>query len=147
MQPREPETSAPAGASETEVLRALYAALNRGDVAAVVRALDPRVEWTDPVEDPADGTYRGLAAVEAHIARARAGWAEGSCEPERFLAAGDRIVVFVRVRVRLAGESHWREGRLGDVYTFRGGRVVRARSFADRRQALASVGLDASLAD
>ena len=40
--------------------------------------------WTDPD----GGTYRGLAEAEAHFSQARETWAEGSCEPERFVVAG-----------------------------------------------------------
>ena len=59
-------------ADATGVLRDFYAALNRNDIPAMVLALDPQIEWIDPVEPPTEGTYRGLAAVTAHIAAARA---------------------------------------------------------------------------
>lgn len=126
----------PSLAAETEALRQAYAALNRNDIPAFVRVLDPQIEWTDPVEYPPDGTYRGLAAVEAHLSQARGTWAEGSCQPQRFIVAGDKIVLFVDVRVRLKHETDWREGRLADVYTFRNGKAIHMRSFPDRRHAL-----------
>ena len=126
----------PSLATEIEALRQAYAGLNRNDIPAFVKALDPQIEWTEPAEYPTGGTYRGLAAVEAHLSQARGTWAEGSCEPERFIVAGDKIVVFVHVHVRLKTETQWREGRLADVYTFRDGKATLWRSFADRRQAL-----------
>ena len=118
-------------------------ALNRNDIPAFAQLFDPQIEWIDPVEDPSDGTYRGLAAVVAHTTEARARWAEGSCEPVRLIIAGDKIVVFVDVRVRLKDEAEWREGRLGDVYTFRDGKVVQARSFLDRQRAVQWAGASA----
>jgi ketosteroid isomerase-like protein len=130
-----------------EALKALYAALNRNDIPAAVAAFDPQIEWIDPVESPTVGTYRGRAAVEAHFSQARAMWAEGRCEPERFVVAGDKIVALVDVRVRLVDETQWRDGRLGDVYTFRDGKVVQARSFADRRQALEWAGVEGKAAE
>ena len=42
-------------------------------------------------------------------------WAEGSCEPGRFIVAGDKIIVFVHVRVRLKDNEEWIEARLADV--------------------------------
>lgn len=129
-------------AAETEVLRKTYAALNRNDIPAMVEAFDPQVEWIEPVEYPGGGTYRGRAAVKTHLSQSRASWAEGSCEPERFIVAGDKVVVFVHVRVRLEHEMKWREASLADVYTFRGGKVTQIRSFADRRQALEWAGAD-----
>jgi uncharacterized protein len=58
--------------------------------------------------------------------------------------AGDKIVVFVRVRVRLKDEIEFREARLADVYTFRNGKAIQMRSFADRRQALDWAGVEAA---
>jgi uncharacterized protein len=134
----------PSLAAETEALREAYAALNRNDIPATVNAFDPQIEWTEPAERPGGGTYHGHAAVTAHLSQARATWAEGRCEPERFIVAGDKIIVFVYVRVRLKHETEWREGRLADVYTFRNGKAIQMRSFADRRQALEWAGVNAS---
>jgi hypothetical protein len=128
-------------AAETEALRGAYAALNRNDIPAMVDAFDPQMEWTEPAEYPGAGTYRGRAAVQAHLSWERGTWAEGRCEPERFVVAGDKIVVFVHVRARLHHETAWREGRLADVYTFRDGKAIQMRSFADRRQALEWAGV------
>ncbi|HQY88308.1 MAG TPA: nuclear transport factor 2 family protein, partial [Tepidisphaeraceae bacterium] len=93
------------------------------------------------------GTYHGLAAVTEHISRARDSWAEGGCEPQRFIVAGDRVIVFVHVRVRLKHESEWREGRTVDVFTFRNGKAIQFRTFADEQQALEWAGAKDSGAD
>ena len=130
-------------AAETEAVRAAYAALNRGDVAGFVAGFDPAIERVE--EFPQGETCRGLAAVTAHVERGRGRWAEGACEPRRFAAArGDRVVAFVHVRVRLKDEVEWREGDLVDVFTFRDGRVVEFRSFADERRALEWAGAGAT---
>jgi uncharacterized protein len=132
----------PSLAVETEALREAYAALNRNDIPAFVTVFDPQIER---IEDfPQGGTCHGLAAVTAHISKGRGTWAEGSCEPERFIVAGDRIIVFIYVRVRLKTETEWREGRIADVYTFRNGKAIQFRTFADRRQALEWAGVKAS---
>ena len=131
-------------AAVTEALREAYAALNRNDIPAMVGAIDPQIEWIEPAEYPTGGTYHGLAAVKAHLSKARGSWAEGSCEPERFIAAGDKVVVFVYVRARLKHGTESREGRLADVYTFRHGKIIQVRSFPDRCQALESAGANAS---
>jgi uncharacterized protein len=130
-------------AAETEALREAYAALNRNDIPAMLNAFDPGIVWIELLELPGGGTYEGLAAVKAHFTQARERWAEGSCEPERFIVAGDKIIVFVQVRVRLKDEMEWREAPLADVYTFSNGKVVQARVFADRQQALEWAGVKA----
>jgi ketosteroid isomerase-like protein len=128
-------------AAETETLKEAYAALNRNDIPAMVKAFDSQMEWIEPPEYPRGGTYHGLAAVAAHLSRSRATWAEGSCEPERFVVAGDKVIVFVHVRVRLKDHDDWIEARLADAYTFRDGKAIQYRAFADRREALEWAGV------
>jgi len=134
----------PSLAVETEALREAYAALNRNDIPEVVKSFDPQIEWIEPPEYPAGGTYHGRARVKAHLSQARSKWAEGSCEPERFIVAGDKIIVFAYVRVRLEHEMEWREGGIADVYTFRNGKAIQMRHFPDRQQALEWAGAKAS---
>lgn len=123
------------------VLREAYDAFNRGDIAAAVAQLDPQIDWTEPAEFPGGGTYHGQDGVAAYLTQSRAAWAEVSSEPERFITARDRIVVFVHARVRPKGSSEWQEVRLADVYTFRNGKAVSMRAFADRQEALRWVGM------
>ena len=134
----------PLPANETEALRAAYAALNRDDIPAFATIFDPQIERIEPADFPQGGTYHGLEAVKAHIAKGRGSWAEGSCEPERFIVAGDRVIVLIHVRVRLKHETEWREGRIADVYTFRNGKAIQFRTFADKAQALEWAGVKAS---
>jgi ketosteroid isomerase-like protein len=134
----------PSLAAETEVLKQAYAALNRNDIPAMLKAFDPQIEWIEPADYPGGGTHRGHAAVMTTLSRGRGSWAEGSCEPERFLVAGDKIVVFVHVRVRVKDSADWIDARLADVYTFRNGKAIQMRHFPDRQQALEWAGLSAS---
>src|SRR5437868_11380196 len=130
--------------TETEALREVYAAINRNDIPAALKFFDPQIERIEFEGLPSAGTYRGYAEVKAHLSQARETWAEGSCEPERFIVAGDRIIVFVYVRVRLKHNMEWVEGRHADVYTFRNGKAIQMRIFDDRRQALEWAGVNAS---
>ena len=134
----------PSRTAETEALREVYAALNRNDIPAMVKAFDPQMEWIEPDHYPRGGTHRGHAELIAILSQGRGSWAEGSCEPKRFIVAGDKIVVFVYVRVRLKDHTDWIEARLADVYTFRNGKAFQMRHFPDRRQALEWAGVKAS---
>lgn len=130
-------------AAEIEAVKDIYSAINRNDIPAAVTTFDPQMEWIEPPEYPGGGTYRGHAEVMANISKGRNTWAEGGCEVERLIAAGDKIVVFVRARVRLKGQSEWLDGRFADVYTFRNGRAIQMRSFGERQEALEWAGIDA----
>jgi len=134
----------PSLAAETDALRETYAALNRNDIDATVKTFDTQITWIEPAEYPGGGTYHGHAAVKAHLSRARGTWAEGSCEPERFIVAGDKVIVFIYVRVRLKHQTEWREGRHAAVYTFRNCKATEMRIFDDKRQALEWAGVKAS---
>lgn len=104
-------TLTPPLAVETEALRKAYAAFNRNDIPATVESLNPQIEWTEPAEFPGGGTYRGHEGVKAYLSQSRAVWAEGSSEPERFIVAGDKIIVFVHARARLKDSTEWHDSR------------------------------------
>jgi len=125
-------------------LRAAYAAFNRGDMDAAVEPLDAQIEWSEPAEFPGGGTYHGRDGARQYLAQSRAAWAEVISEPEQFIPAGGRIVVFVHARVRPHNSNEWQEVRLADVYTFRNGKAIQMRAFADRQEALRWVGAENS---
>ena len=129
-------------AAETEALREAYAAVNRNDIDGFVKDFDQQIERIEPEGFPTAGTYRGLEAVKAHVAHGRSTWAEGSCDPERFVVAGDKIVVCLHVRVRLKDQTEWIDGRFADVFTFRGGKAIHYRSFAETQEALEWAGTE-----
>jgi hypothetical protein len=115
--------------------RGTCAPFNGGDMTAAVEPLDAQIQGTEPREFPRRGTYHGQDGVKQYLTQPRAAGAEVNSEPERFIMAGNRIVVLVR--------NHWQDASLADVYTIRNGRVVEMQAFADRRQALRSVGAEA----
>jgi uncharacterized protein len=122
-------------------LRAAYAAFNRGDIDTAVKSLDRHVEWTEPVEFPGGGTYHGVEAVKRYLTQSRTGASQVISDPERFIPAGDRIVVFVHARVLLKDSNTWQDIRLADVYAFQNGRITKMRAFANRVDALRWVGI------
>ena len=46
----------PSLAAESEAIREAYAALNRNDIAAMVEAFDPQIEWIAPADQSTDRT-------------------------------------------------------------------------------------------
>ena len=127
-------------AAEVEVVRQLYAALNRNDVAGFMKAFDPDIERVEP-EFLSGRTYRGIAEVTEHVKQGRGSWDEGTCEPQRFIASGDKVIVVVNIRVRVKGETEWREGQLADAFTFRNGRATQFYTFGTLQQALDWAGI------
>lgn len=126
----------------TEVLQQFFAAINRNDMQAIARNCDPQIVRIEPEGFPTAGTYRGIPEVQEHVTKGRGSWAEGTCEPEKFLEAGDKVVVYLHARVRLKDSTEWIDGRFADGFVFRGGKIVEYRSFGERAEALEWAGIE-----
>lgn len=121
---------------DVDAVEQFYAAINRNDMQAMPKHFDPQIVRIEFEGLPIGGIYRGIAEVEENIRKGRGTWAEGTCEPEKYLVNGEKIVVYVHARVRLKGATEWSGGRFADGFAFRNGRIVEFRSFAERVQAL-----------
>jgi ketosteroid isomerase-like protein len=125
----------------TEALKQFFEAVNRNDMSAITADFDPQIVRIEPEGFPTAGTYRGIEEVQAHVAKGRGTWAEGTCDPEEFLVNGDKVVVYLHVRVRLKDSTKWVEGRFADGFMFRDGRIIQYLSFTERAQALEWAGI------
>jgi ketosteroid isomerase-like protein len=128
--------------TETEALEEFFAAINRNDMQAIAKDFDPQIVRIEPEGFPTAGTYRGIGEVREHVMKGRGTWAEGTCEPERFLVNGDKVVVYLHARVRLKGATDWIDGRFADGFVFRDGKIVEYLSFGARADALAWAGIE-----
>ena len=126
---------------EIDALQHFFAAVNRNDMQAMTRDFDPRIVRIEREGFPTAGTYRGLEQVQEHVRTGRGTWAEGSCEPEKFLVRGEKVVVYLHAWVRLKGATEWTGGRFADGFVFRDGRITEYSSFAERADALAWAGM------
>ena len=129
--------------NEIDVLKQFFAALNRNDMHGIPTYFDPQIVRIEPEGFPTAGTYRGIADVQAHITKGRGTWAEGTCEPEKFLTNGDNVVVYLHVRVRLKDSTDWVGGRFADGFVFRDGKITHYRSFGEQLDALTWAGIEA----
>ena len=125
----------------TEALERFFAAINRNDLPAITEDFHPEIVRIEPEGFPTAGTYRGVREVQEHITKGRGTWAEGSCDPERFLMNGDRVVVYLHAWVRLKDSTEWVGGRFADGFVFRDGKIIQYLSFAERAQALEWAGI------
>ena len=128
--------------SEREILKQFFAAINRNDMQGITTYFDPQIVRIEPEGFPTAGTYRGIAEVQEHIAKGRGTWAEGTCEPELFFANGDKVVVYLHVRVRLKDSTDWVGGRFADGFVFRDGKITHYLSFGEQLDALTWAGIE-----
>jgi ketosteroid isomerase-like protein len=100
-----------------------YAAFNSGDLEAALSVFADTVEWTIPGDSVIGGTYRSkgeLTELMAQLAQKTT-----LVDPKGFLADGD--VVVVQTEVTAGGET----SQEADVFTFRDGKIIKARSYGD----------------
>ena len=128
--------------TEIEALNQFFAAINRNDMQAMIKDFDPQIVRIEPEGFPTAGTYRGIAEVQEHIMKGRGTWAEGTCEPEEFFTHGDKVVVYLHVRVRLKDATDWVGGHFADGFVFCAGKIIQYLSFGERRDALKWAGIE-----
>ena len=128
--------------NEIDVLKQFYAAINRNDLPGLTQYFDLQIVRIEPGGFPTAGTYRGITEVQAHIAKGRGTWAEGTCEPEKFLTHEDKVVVYLHVRVRLKDSLDWVDARFADGFVFRAGKITQYLTFGERLAALKWAGVE-----
>jgi uncharacterized protein len=115
------------------LVRNLYAAFSRGDVAALLSAVSPNVEWGEPENpfNPSAGTRRGSAGVLEWLRLGKDAEEVLALEPQAFIAQGDQVVVVghTSCRVRRTGKIYSTD--FAHVVTITHGKVERFREFFD----------------
>jgi ketosteroid isomerase-like protein len=117
-----------------ELVRAIYRLWSEGESARHLIA--PDLEYVNPSYAVESGTRRDRRT----LGKVRDVYPDFRVEPERFVDAGEEIVVIGTARGTSASgvEAQWRQGY---VWTVRDGRAVRFRWFSRPSEALEAVGL------
>jgi ketosteroid isomerase-like protein len=103
---------------------------------------DEHVETTMPADYPeGEQVYVGRRGMSELIALLRDSWTEWRFEAERFIDAGDRVVVLIRVVARGGASGLPSERDTAHVWSVRNGRLASIQIFRDRADALAAVGI------
>jgi ketosteroid isomerase-like protein len=124
------------------IVREAFLAYDRGDVAAMMDFVDPRLEWDclDPASgDPQRRIRRGRGELEKALRQqVELGL---RAEIEEVVAAGDQVILVMRTsgvdeyRQRLAGD------RTYDVVTVRDGLIAGLHACRDRSEARSIAGI------
>src|SRR5438552_11509142 len=122
-----------------DVLRAVLAAWNAGDMDAVRELYDPDVIVRPAEGWPEPGPFVGREALMRSYEQLREAWDSDALESIRVIDAGDRVVV--RQVWRGVGQGPDMNMELTNVYTVRKGRIFYQESFWDHAEALETLGL------
>jgi uncharacterized protein len=121
--------------SPTELVRAIYEAINARDSETGFALLDEDFEWVEPEQTLLRGNHRGFDEVRRAIEAQLEVWEEFTIEPEEFHEVGDRVAVPIRQRARGGSSGVEVEIRIGHLWTIRGGKVIRLEVFPAREDA------------
>ena len=121
-----------------ERIRELYSAFARGDFRAATDLLAPDVVY-EPMAEGREA-FQGVEAFGASFREFLAQWSEFRTEALEIEDLGDVVLVTERQRGTGRASGIETEMTFFSTWTFRDGRVVRARWDADRASALEAAG-------
>ena len=126
-----------------ETVRRLWEALNEDPPRLLVEAFDEEVEIRNPSEFPLRGPFRGHEGARVW---ARESWEVFSGvhhELEQVIDVGDgaTVVSVQRAQGRTRHMQLDTNMQWGSVFTFRGGKILRAEGYMRKAEALEAAGL------
>jgi ketosteroid isomerase-like protein len=129
------------------IVRRVVESFDQGELEYPFAVYDAGVVWENFTPPPPgmDEVYRGHDGVRRFWRQWLASWDRVTFEHERFVDAGDQVVVFQRMDAR--GRTSGVETDFGDyaqLWTLRDGLVVSMKFYADRDEALAAAGVPES---
>jgi ketosteroid isomerase-like protein len=141
--------SAPAGsrmrrAALTRSVRTGYAAVNRGDYAAMRAAMHPQVEVIPPQRGSGalgfEPVYRGPEGAVEFVKQWKAGFARFTYEPREIVdAGGELFAVRLGMIARMRGANVDVSEDYGVLMRVTDGAVIRQEGFRDWHEALAAL--------
>ena len=124
-----------------EIVRRIYASWAPGSSPAESNLLHPDIEWVNPSDALEPGTRTGIEAFTSITEGLDDTIRDFRMDVERFIDAGDRVVVIATMRGHGSASGVEVERRHGSVWTIRDGKAVRFQWFYEPDEALEAVGL------
>jgi ketosteroid isomerase-like protein len=118
-------------------VQGMYEAFGRGDIATVLGALDPDVEWWEAENFiyADNNPYIGPQAVlQGVFARIGGEWENFSVSPREVLDAGETVVGHGYYAGIFRANGRGVRAQFAHVFTFRNGKVVRFQQYTDTAQ-------------
>ena len=115
------------------VVRDLYAAFVRRDIAAILAVLSPEVDWGEPENpfNPSAGTRHGHEGFLEWVRTGNQAEEVLALEPRQFLVGADTVAVVGHTSCRAKSTGKTYETDFVHVITFKQGRIARFQEFFD----------------
>ena len=122
--------------SSVQLVRAIIAALNRGDVDGMLEHMDPHFEWRPLETSPVARVYQGHDDVRRYV-EDWLGTFEGlRLEVDDLSEVADRVVAVVQGHGRGRGSGVQLDTRFCQVWTVSGGTAIAMEEHATREEAV-----------
>ena len=120
-----------------ELVRAIIAALNRGDVEGMLALMDPDFEWTPLEASPLSSVYRGHDQVRRYVEDWLGTFDGLRIDLENPTEMSDRVVAMARGQGRGRVSRVQLDNHFCQVWTVRSGTATAMQEYATREEALA----------
>ena len=118
--------------SNLDVIRGMYSAFERGDVAGVLGTLSPEIVWIEAEGFPSAGTYTTPDAVLHNVfMRLVDEWDGFSAAPQEFVSDGQSVVAIGDYSATCKATGKAFKAPFAHVWKLRGGRVIGFQQFTD----------------
>jgi uncharacterized protein len=120
------------GEQSVEVVRGIYDALGRGDMAGVLGAMADDIKWYEAEGLPYGGLYQGGEAVAQNVfGPVTQDIPNFAVTPEQFIASGDTVAVVLRYSGTAKDTGKELDLPVVHVWDVRNGKLARFRQFVD----------------
>jgi ketosteroid isomerase-like protein len=127
--------------SRVDIVRSIFEEWSHGDFRTSSKLLDEHALLVIHDDFPDWGLYLGVEQIGGYMRGLLEGFVDFTMTAERFVDAGDSVVVYVIQRGAGRTSGIVTENAYAQVLTFRGDSIIRIESIGDRAKALAMVGL------
>ena len=118
--------------SNSEIIQGVYDAFAKGDVPAVLGAMDANIEWTEAEGFMYGGTFVGPEAVLSQVfIRLATEWEGFAAVPEQLVDGGDNVVALGNYSGKYLKTGKSVTVPFAHAWTFRDGKIVKFVQYTD----------------
>jgi len=121
--------------SNVEVAKSVYDAFGRGDIPAVLGAMDPQIRWYEAEGNPympSGEAWVGPDAVLANLfSKLGADWDGFAVQPKAFYDAGGTVVVEARYSGTYKPTGKTIDAQVCHLLDFKAGKLTRFQQYVD----------------
>jgi uncharacterized protein len=126
---------------DVEVAKAAHRALHARDFGALLKHCCEDIEWRQDPRFIEPGTFRGHEGVLKFHESLYETFPDFDLAPERYMIAGDKVVVFLHIRASGQGSGIPVDNDVANVLSFRDGKIAVLEIYLDRSEAMEDAGL------